>query len=35
MGITFFIQSEKEEPTYLQLRILDFIDNFYYNTFDQ
>ena len=35
VGITFYIQSEKHDPIYLQLRILDFIDNFYYHTFDK
>ena len=35
VGITFYIQSEKEDPIFLQLRVLDFIDNFYFNTFDE
>ena len=35
VGITFYIQSEKYDPIYLQLRILDFIDNFYFHTFDK
>ena len=34
-GITFYIQSEKVDPDYLLLRVLDFIDNFYFNTFDE
>ena len=35
VGITFYIQSEKEHPIYLQLRVLDFIDTFFYHKFDQ
>ena len=34
-GITFYIQSEKVDPDYLLLRVLDFIDNFYFNTLDE
>ena len=35
IGITFFIQSEKVDPDFLLLRVLDFIDNFYFNTLDE
>ena len=33
VGITLFIQSDKYDPEYLYLRVLDFLDNFYYDTF--
>ena len=35
IGITFYIQSEKVDPVFLYLRILNFIDNFYFETFDE
>ena len=35
VGITLFIQSDKYDPEYLQLRVLDFLDNFYYDTFNE
>lgn len=35
MGITLFIQSDKYDPEYLYLRVLDFLDNFYYDTFNE
>ena len=34
-GITFYIQSEKVDPDYLLLRVLNFIDNFYFDTLDE
>ena len=34
-GITLYIQSEKVSPDYLVLRLLDFLDNFYFSTFDK
>ena len=35
VGITLFIQSDKYDPEYLYLRVLDFLDNFYYDTFTE
>ena len=32
---TCYCDNKKEDPIYLQLRILDFIDNFFYNTLDK
>ena len=35
VGITLFIQSDKYDPEYLYLRVLEFLDNFYYDTFTE